>query len=385
MSEYQYYEFQAIDRPLTAKEMEKLMTLSSRAEVTSTSFVNEYNYGDFRGDEVEVLAKYFDAFLYVANWGTHRVAFRLPKDLVDVKGWEAYCDGEVVSLSVRGQYVLLDLTVNDEGGGRWEQGEGYLAPLLGVRADLLAGDLRPLYVGWLASLRFSFEDMDDAVEPPVPPGLGKPNAALKALADFLWVEGDLLKVAAQGSAPGGPAGPSREELSAWIAAQPESQKNAWLLALAEEEGASPRQELLRQFREAWSASRPRTEGATGSRTGRQLLDAAESYAEEQKQREQEAKERKRQREAQAVAEARKKHLDALVGREAELWRSAEESVATGKPSEYDWAVELLVDLHELAQREGGNRDDFLSRLDKLREKHRGKRAFLTRLTANGLG
>jgi len=70
MSEYQYYEFQAIDRPLTKDEMGKLRACSSRATITSTSFVNEYNWGDLKADPVKWMEKYFDAYLYVANWGT---------------------------------------------------------------------------------------------------------------------------------------------------------------------------------------------------------------------------------------------------------------------------------------------------------------------------
>jgi hypothetical protein len=50
MSEYQYYEFLAIDRPLTAEETQALRTLSTRAQITPVSFINEYNWGDFKGD-----------------------------------------------------------------------------------------------------------------------------------------------------------------------------------------------------------------------------------------------------------------------------------------------------------------------------------------------
>jgi hypothetical protein len=38
MSEYQYYEFQAIDRPLTGKQMDELRSF------TPTSFVNDYSW-----------------------------------------------------------------------------------------------------------------------------------------------------------------------------------------------------------------------------------------------------------------------------------------------------------------------------------------------------
>ena len=79
MSEYQYYEFRAIDRPLTDQEIASLRAISGRAHITSASFVNVYNYGDFRGDPEALMEKVFDAFLYVANWGTHSLMLRLPK------------------------------------------------------------------------------------------------------------------------------------------------------------------------------------------------------------------------------------------------------------------------------------------------------------------
>src|SRR3954453_2351073 len=69
MSEYQYYEFQAIDRPLTGNEMEELRSCSSRARIKPTSFVNEYSWGSFKGNEDVWMEKYFDAFLFLANWG----------------------------------------------------------------------------------------------------------------------------------------------------------------------------------------------------------------------------------------------------------------------------------------------------------------------------
>jgi hypothetical protein len=67
MSEYQYYEFQAIDRPLSGKEMDRLRSYSTRARITTTSFVNEYQWGNFKGDADGWIDRYFDAFMYIAN------------------------------------------------------------------------------------------------------------------------------------------------------------------------------------------------------------------------------------------------------------------------------------------------------------------------------
>lgn len=49
MSEYQYYEFRAIDRPLTEIQKAKISALSSRSHVTSHTASFIYNYGEFRG------------------------------------------------------------------------------------------------------------------------------------------------------------------------------------------------------------------------------------------------------------------------------------------------------------------------------------------------
>ncbi len=78
MSEYQYYEFHAVDRPLTAKEMAELRSYSTRARITPTTFINDYSWGTFKGDEDAWMERYFDAFLYIADWGTRVLKLALP-------------------------------------------------------------------------------------------------------------------------------------------------------------------------------------------------------------------------------------------------------------------------------------------------------------------
>ena len=46
--------------------------------------MNEYNWGDFKGDPLKLMEKYFDAFLYVANWETHWFMLRAPHRLINV-------------------------------------------------------------------------------------------------------------------------------------------------------------------------------------------------------------------------------------------------------------------------------------------------------------
>jgi hypothetical protein len=78
MSEYQYYEFLAIDRPLTSEEISALHALSTRAHITPVSFTNHYEWGDFKGNPDKLIERYFDAHVYVASGMTAVFMVRVP-------------------------------------------------------------------------------------------------------------------------------------------------------------------------------------------------------------------------------------------------------------------------------------------------------------------
>ncbi len=104
MSEYQYYEFLAVDQPLDARQLKEMRALSTRARITPTSFVNTYHWGDFKEDPRALMARYFDAFLYLANWGTRRLMIRLPSSLLGLQTARRYCGERIrLRLGCRGQ------------------------------------------------------------------------------------------------------------------------------------------------------------------------------------------------------------------------------------------------------------------------------------------
>ena len=90
MSEFQYYHFETIDKPLSEKQQDELRAISSRAEIDDTSFINEYNFGNFRGNPDDLMAKYFDAMIYYANYGSQEVRFRFPKSAVNLPAMQQY-------------------------------------------------------------------------------------------------------------------------------------------------------------------------------------------------------------------------------------------------------------------------------------------------------
>jgi hypothetical protein len=276
VSEYQYYEFLALDRPLTTAEHAEVRELSTRATITDTRFINEYHWGDFKGSPDELMRRYYDAHLYFANWGTHRVMFRLPRTLLGPALAKQYCVDPQVSVSATRDHVILDVTSEDESGDE-DDLQWSLSAIVGARAELAAGDLRPLYLAWLSGYgtwerdedAFGDED-EDVVEPPVPAGLGSLSAPQRALADFLRVDADLLSVAAETSPVLPEVGQAPHALAAQIAAISAGEKDRLLGLLAANQATRARAELLRNFPgqpEDQSSSRPR-------RTVAELLDNA---------------------------------------------------------------------------------------------------------------
>jgi len=143
MSEYQYYEFQAIDRPLSEREGRALRACSTRATITSTRFVNHYEWGDLKGDPRVWMEKYFDAFLYVANWGTHWLMLRFPRRVLELRTAKSYCRGKSATATAKGDFVILSFDSEDESGDGWDDdGTGWLSSLIPLRADIAAGDYR---------------------------------------------------------------------------------------------------------------------------------------------------------------------------------------------------------------------------------------------------
>jgi hypothetical protein len=382
MSEYQYYEFRAVDHPLSKQEMGALRAISSRAEITPTSFVNTYNWGDFKGNPDALMKKCFDAFVYVANWGTHRFMLRLPRWTLKETALSAYCAGDSASARETSDFVILDFRSDDEEGD-WEEGEGYMDSLIPLRADLLNGDLRCLYLGWLLCAQCEELDVDD-MEPPVPPGLAKLSAPLQEFAEYLRIEEDLIEVAAEASVALEAAGPSQEELAPWIAAMPQAKKDALLLEAAARDTPHFRVELLRLFEQHRVSSGGYSEQpAPPRRTVSQLLSAAESRVAERERREanrQAAEKAKREREQAA---ARAQYLETLAGREKQAWEQVGELIQTKQPRNYDQAVNLLVDLRDLAVQRKGEAE-FKPALEQLRTLHCSKPSFLRRLAKANL-
>ena len=337
MSEYQYYEFQAIDRPLTPEEQRAVAKLSSRVDPHPRRAIFTYNWSDFPGNPEEVLARYYDAMFYIANWGSTQFMFRFPRAALDLEGVQAYCQPPIVedyvSLSEVGEYVVLNIEFNEEGGESWMDGEGSLDALLTLRDDILRGDYRALYLAWLKVT--TWEDMlDSVVEPPVPPGLNKLTPALERFVELFEIDKTLLRVAAEASTERSTA--ADDWMRSAIAQLPREECDAFLLRLAQGE---PHLALALKTRLRILAGQPKAQAPDASRrTVGQLHGEAERR-----------RELARKRRAEAAERKRIQRLEALAAREAEVWKEADALIERKTGPAYDEAVQRLRDLRDLAE------------------------------------
>jgi hypothetical protein len=376
VSEYQYYEFQAIDRSLTAEEQRAVASLSSRVNPHPRRAVFTYHWSGFPGDAEQVLARYYDAMLYVASWNHTRLIFRFPRAAADLKGMQAYIHppiaDEYISLSAQGEHVVLGLNFyGEEGVYRLIDGEGWLDAMLPLRDDLLRGDYRALYLAWLKVLQVD-DLLDSVLEPPVPMGLHTLTPALRKFVEFFEIEEGLVAAAALASESASPESETLQQAMtrAAIVMLPRDECDGWLLRLAQGElhlGLALKARLRELVPEldAPAVGAPR-------RTVGWLVGEAERQ-----------RERARRRRAAEAKRRRIQELEALAQREAQTWQEIEALIERRVGHSYRDAVELLVKLRELAEHQGRT-EAFQTRVSQIRAGCKPTSALLRRLKEAGL-
>ncbi|MBI9083301.1 MAG: hypothetical protein JEZ11_06845 [Desulfobacterales bacterium] len=387
MSEYRYYEFQALDRPLTRKEMEELRDISSRAQISSRRFVNEYNWGDLKADPERLMDRYFDAGLYLANWGSRWCMFRFPSTSLRKDELTPYCNKETVFCRFHKNHLTVSLDADIEEPD-WIEGDDMLDAMLPLRESIVQGDLRALFIAWLRGIQeIEYDPKETDPEawgyedpvPPVPPGLGELTAPLKELVDFLAIDPDLLAAATEYSAASGNTAPTADEIARYVSALSQADKDAMLCGIISGDDptgiAEFRQQALKFFRK-------RKAGHTLSPADKPLavstlLMRTQTIRDERRQRAAEKRAKAKAQRQRDQREQQKEHLASLIGREESLWGRAEALIAGRQPKHYDAAAVVLRDLSALAASQGTG-EAFARRMQALAAAHSRKPSLIGR-------
>jgi len=212
-----------------------------------------------------------------------------------------------------------------------------------MRDELMEGDLRALYIVWLAGQimieGYDEEDEDEDEDweisvPAVPPGFGTLTAAQQALAELLRVPQELLAATARHSKAA--ASSTGDDVAAWVKLLSPERQNEYLVRLARNEPGLSRL-FVKELREL-GQGKTRATPSTGEHVTYATLLAESKAIKAQLERE------KREQEQAA----RLRHLQNIHDHQDDYWRQVDQAVTRSTGSGYDEAVRLLIELREAA-------------------------------------
>ena len=415
MSSYEYLEFVAVERALDAAAQQEMRRISSRGTITSHGYVNEYHYGDFKGDAIAWMERWFDAHVRSSSWEHCELMLRVPMVTVSEAALAEFAGTPVRStpspkrggardpsafrsrapfpfqaFAARGhasEWILRWAFWNEDDPGEherfWNEEDGpqWMPRLLPLREELLRGDRRPLYLGWLARVAAGEIEEDDAeaLEPELPPGLNDLSAAQQALVEFLLIDPDWLAAAAAPSAALTDTDEA-DEIARFVDERSTDELRATARLLLAGERAEAERELRGRWFE-WLADASADAGdAPPAR--RSVADIAATLDEVRTAR-LDKERRARDRAERARKKKRAKHLDGVLERTEERWQAIEALLQRGTSSAYDEALKATRELHE-AMVHGGREAEFRKDFERSLERHARRQAWRRRLVRAGL-
>jgi hypothetical protein len=332
-----------------------------------------------KSDPRDFMRRFFDVHVFLANWGDAVLMVRLPWEAVDGKALKAFKFKPYLEVEKLPDHWLLTWSLGEtEDYDRFCCGDeaGWMARLAPLREELLRGDLRSLYIGWLRGVTAEGADDDDR-EPLALSGLGELTAAQQALAEFLEVDGDLLAGAGIGSPKVQAEEVDEAALDAWLDELPKAEVRNYLRQMLAGQGAQAERALKRRHAEWRSKSAPQEQGVR--RTVADLCRQAEQarslrLIEEAKARRQAEAENKKRREA---------WLATLARDFPKAWKTAHDEANKGHAHAYDAACRQLVDLRD-AYSLHASAAAFQKEFQRFMTEHRRRRALVERLVKAGL-
>ena len=350
VSEYQCYQFDAIDRILTPAQRREVSELSSHVSVSASSATVEYNYSDFKHDPVQVLKRYFDLYTYESNWGVQRLVFRFNQTSVDLESIAKFELDEWLTVVVEEDQVLIDCYLDenydhdldyDYDGSGFADYHTSRSHFVSFYQEIIEGDYRSLCLWWLKAADFSgVEESGETVI--IPDGLGELEGSHRALIRFIGLDSDLL-TAVQSSSRKLKKG-SRSQGAKIVKLLPllsEGEVRKYLDKFLCQNPHSVRSELVGRLREKGRLATPQEDKA-GDRVVRfsELLETANRITQERLWQEEEKCKRRGE---QYVQELR-------IHRER-MWNKVTEFIERKKTKYYEFAILTLSALKFLAEYE----------------------------------
>lgn len=381
MSEYQYYDFLAIDRRLTSEEMSTLRNISSRAHITPARLTNVYNFGDFKGNPSKLVLSYFDVHVYWANWGAAVFMISLPLEAISGETAEAVQMMGFLELKDTPNHWVITWSLGDEPEDLdrfvMDGGEDWMQRLAPIREELLRGDLRSLYIGWLAAV--TKEECDDNdLEPLALEGLDCLTLAQQDLAEFLEVDPDLLAGAGMGRSSLKEPELKEQMIEDWLNTLPQKEMKDILSLLLTDQGREAERRCNTKFA-SWQNCSSQVQNDIGVRSVAEIHKNSETARSVRLQKEKQEQKRREEKRLQK----RQTYLKELASDFSKTWENIQNIVSRGSGSAYDEACQVLVDLCEAYVLYSGP-ERFQQDLNQFMQGHMRRKALIQRLVRVGL-
>ncbi|KGJ90482.1 hypothetical protein [Thalassotalea sp. ND16A] len=377
MSEYQYYHFKAIDQALTERQQQQLRDISTRAEITSQYFENEYHWGDLNAEPVEMMATFFDFGFYLTNWGNAELYIKLDKGILASNLISVFLVNELIDIVELEQHSILVLSLPATEEYYFYEGDGnyWLHRILPLRDELINGDYRALILILLSAIECGYFNLDFAL--PILANANQPlSPCQQAIMEFFQVDLVWSKVyqnyADQHLPKHLPKQVAKPEVSqlAFIEQLAEADRNAMLISLINDNANTVKKTLIKQFRTFELEQPEKTQTISLAKLQCDYEKQHQIYVTEQALAEEKlAKERQQQREI---------HLQQIYDSRAACWSDVNKLADKGSGHSYNEATQLIKELsfaYELNQQE----PQFQLQLTRFISKNPRKPALLKRL------
>ncbi|OZB41785.1 MAG: hypothetical protein B7X50_06495 [Alishewanella sp. 34-51-39] len=367
MSEYQYYRFECLDGFLDSRQRHALRQISSRAEITATSFQVYYHYSGLRAEPCDVVLDYFDIGFYYADWGSINAYIKLPAGTLpdELMQITAYC----FNVYETDQWQMLVFSTEEyDDYLDDEQAADFFQHLATLRSELLQGDWRLLYFVWLKEL-----DCNDelAAVPLIHFDFNNLSNSQVAFAALFDIPLPLVKALALtlASNPGHQPKQSQLQIDVWLSQLTEQEKDN-LLQLLLEQGQLTRQQALAMTSKTQIKQETYQHWLSAERITPYIEQAETQFKQEQA-----ASLAQKQAKEKAEKEAQ---LSQLYQQREHFWQKAQMEANRSCASGYDQAARYLQQLAEAYQLKGQT-EEFARLFKRFIASNASRKALLKRL------
>jgi len=377
MSEYQAYYFARVDRPLSGQEIEAVDALSSHMEVGAHSAFVHYHYGDFKHDPLQVLKKWFDVFVYYANWGSQIVGFRFNKDTIDIERLAPFQVDDVLMVETSEDHIVVFAQFDENyGDGDYydlsEERGSFYAGYVSLYNAILRGDDRALFLLWLKAMEQGGDREDRA---PLPGGLHALDSELRQLAEFINLDSKRVEAAAQlNPAPAAKRTSAPQiECTQYLDRLTQDQSVHYLEQLLTEDPHTVRADLIRKLRQYIpKPTKPSDHAPLATITFGEVEQLADQLHETHMREETEKR-----------AAERRVYFKRLEREADRMWKKARELIERKQTKAYEQAMEILYALKCLAS-EQDDEARFFKHTEELVAAYPRQRSLPMRMQAAGL-